>query len=418
MTQVSNNPAIPAPAVLWWVTDQLPYPPRNGVTLPSFHHARALGAHHQVRLVLLVDVANPPSPADLDENERVFGPVVCIPIRRRPKWRRLLDELRGAEMFQHGYEAAGAAPSVPLKSGDRLLVTPMSAVAKLRGSAALDPSAASISLALVNDCTAGEYHYRLQERAGDMRHALKGALDRWRSRGIGAIEQRLLSRYTHVLLQTERDAQIFGDLVSAKLVERVRITPNGVNDALFSQPRGEGRVIVFMAELSGEYGPIARWLVADVWPRLSAGPWQLLVVGKGASPELKQLLDGTPGVRHESFVPRLESVYEDAAIAISPVFKGFGLINKTLEAMAAGVPVVGGLAAFNGIDGFVPGRHGIVCGKADAREFADALGQLMADDAQRHSIGSAGRELVSKGFRWQAASAGIERLLTAGQGAT
>jgi polysaccharide biosynthesis protein PslH len=195
------------------------------------------------------------------------------------------------------------------------------------------------------------------------------------------------------------------------LAERARLAPNGVNEALLQLQQSECHDVVFMGELSGEYGPIAQWLVAEVWPLLPQDGYRLRVVGKGASPALKALLNATPGVCHESFVPRLESVYEHAAIAISPVFKGFGLINKTLEPMASGIAVVGGQAAFNGIEGFEDGRHGVVCPRADARAFAQVLAPLMQDRQRQLAIGAAGRALVAGRFRWGESSATIASLL-------
>lgn len=409
-----STSATPTPldGTLWWVTDQLPYPPRNGVTLPAYHHAVALATRQPLKLVLLVDERHPPDPAALQANEERFGAILQVPLRRQGRLHRLVAELVGREMFQHGYVAAATGmPRLEVTAQDRLLVTPASAVAKLRGSGLVDLARFAASIALVNDCTAGEYYYRLQERAGNWRHRLKGRIDRLRSPGIGRIEHALLKPYTHTVLQTPKDREILARLVDTRLAERARLAPNGVNEALFAlQPSGR-QDIVFMAELSGEYGPIAEWLVTQVWPLLPREGYRLRIVGKGASAALLAQLSSTPGVVHETFVPRLESVYEHAAIAISPVFKGFGLINKTLEAMASAVPVVGGEAAFNGIAGFVPGRHGLVCARADAQLFARELATLMRDRALQAELGHAGRALVSGGFRWAASSATIADLL-------
>lgn len=397
---------------LWWVTDQFPYPPRNGVTLPSYHHALAMKALQRLQLVLLVDEHVQLDEGDLQANRNIFGDIVVVRLRRRSRFQRIASELLGAEMFQHGYCMAPEAPiSIAFEPTDRLVVTPASAVAKLRGTGLAQPEQFVASVALVNDCTAGEYYFRLQERAGNWRHWFKGRLDRIRSRGIGRIERRLLEPYSHAVLQTNKDLEILSGLVDARLASKARRAPNGVNEALFALQRRDGRDIVFMAELSGEYGPIAEWLIKDVWPRVPRDGYRLRIVGKGASPALKALMDGAAGVVHESFVARIESVYEHAAIVISPVFKGFGLINKTLEAMASGIAVVGGRAAFNGIEGFEDGRHGVVCPKADAATFAGALAPLMKDPQRQAQLGEAARQLVSGRFRWSESSAVIASLL-------
>ena len=395
---------------VWLVTDQLPHPPRNGVTLPAFRYAQALAERQALRLVLIVEEGLPPDELALRANEALFGPISQLMVRRRSKPRRLLDEMRGIEMYQHGF-APSSALSEPLmiSADDALLATPISAVAKLR---ALGIAVPRIAAALVNDCTAGEYFYRLQERSGNWRSRLKGSLDRWRSRRIGGIEARLLAPYAHVLLQTPRDREIFASLVGELAARRVELVPNGVDETLYALPeRAPGRDVIFMAELSGEYGPIAHWLVGEVWPKVQRRGHRLRIVGRGASDELRQSMGSAPDLVYEDYVAELTDVYRDACVAISPVFKGFGMINKTLDAMAAGTAVLGGAAAFNGIAGFVPGVHGRVCQRPDAEEFVRALDEMLGDPPACERLGRAGRELIGRSHRWAASSSRVALLL-------
>lgn len=391
---------------LWFITDQLPYPPRNGVTLPAYRHALALGKQFPLRLVLIVEDGKAPEEPALRANEQLFGPIKQLLVRRRSKYRRLLEEVRRHEMYQHGFEAASRCTAAHgFADEDRVLVTPISAVAKLR---ALGIDVPMHSVALVNDCTAGEYYYRLLERESDWRGRLKGLLDRWRSRGIGRIEEALLEPYERVLLQTPRDQQIFAELVGVEPSRRVELVPNGVDESLFVlPPRPAGLDVIFMAELSGEYGPIAHWLISEVWPRVQRRGHRLRVIGRGAGEGLRQAMRQTPDLIHEDYVPDLAAVYRDACVAISPVFKGFGRINKTLDAMAAGTAVLGGLAAFNSVEGFVPGVHGRVCLRPQAHEFVAALDELLADPAMCERLGLAGRALIEHSHRWASSSGRI-----------
>lgn len=396
---------------LWFVSDQLPYPPRNGVTLPAYRHARALCEQYALRLVLIVEDQARPDESVLRANEALFGPIAQLVVRRRHRLARLIDELRGLEMYQHGFEPAATdgAVSLPIAADDALLVTPVSAVAKLR---ALRVPVPTCSAALVNDCTAGEYFYRLQERAGNWRSRLKALLDRWRSHRIGRIEGRLLAPYGRVILQTPRDKQIFASLVGVEAARRVELVPNGVDESLYALPdRAIGKDVVFMAELSGEYGPIANWLVRDVWPQVQRRGHRLRIVGRGASEELRQSMRCAPDLLYEEYVPELTMVYREACLAISPVFKGFGMINKTLDAMAAGVAVLGGAAAFNGIDGFVPGTHGRICERPDAKDFVRALDDMLGDPQACTQLGRAGRELIGGAHRWATSSSRLAQAL-------
>lgn len=400
--------------LLWCVTDQLPFPPRNGITLPVFHYLEGLRGSHELRLILLHAADQPPQATELERNVQRFGPVVCVPLRRAPKWRRLLDEVRCREMFQHGWLTdRPSQPLAALAAPQALLVSPMSAVAKWRACAALPAQAGLVRLAAVNDCTTAEYYFRGQTQVGGGSQRLKGWLDRLRSHWIGRIERTLLAPYQTVLLQTERDRTLMAELVGPQTAAKVVLAPNGVAESCLSVQPIASHKLVFVGELSGEYAGIARWLVQDVWPALAVGQPQaaLVLVGKGASVELRQLMAATPGVIHLDFVADLNDVYRDAMLAISPVFKGFGLINKTLEAMACGLPVVGGMAAFNGIAGFEPGRHGVVCQQRTTAEFVKALRQLMADPERRAQTGAAARALIAGQFKWATTQALLRRQL-------
>jgi len=382
-------------------TDQLPYPPRNGITLPLFHHLEQLRGSFALRLWLLEDAAAPVDAQALRDNEARYGAITRVALRRRGFARRVADELRGAEMLQHGWEA----PALPaLACSGALLVSPMSAVAKWRAlrrrHAGLQPSA---SVALVNDCTAAEYRWRQRSAAPGWRAQAKARLDGWRAAGIGRIEAALLAEHGHVLLQTEADREAMRALAGEATARRCLLAPNGVREELFAlQPATASQQVLFVAELSGEYGPLVEWLCREAWPRVHAAQpaARLQLIGRGATAALRERMATTAGVAHQDFAPDLAAAYATSAVVWSPVFKGFGLINKTLEAMAAALPVVGGRAAYNGIAGFEPGRQGLVLERLDAAALAEATLALLAEPARRGAIGGAARELVRGAFSW------------------
>ncbi len=390
--------------VLWVVTDQLPFPARNGITLPVFNYLRLLSPFYSLRLVLLCNSAEPLASDALQQNEALFGEIIQVPLRRWPTWRRALSELGGREMYQHGWSPTSRALEAAALRGapDAVLVSPMSAVAKWRACGGLVLSGGKPTGAAVNDCTAAEYYFRGQSQIGGGRQKAKGLVDRLRSHRIARIEGKLLMPYQVVYLQTPRDRDLMEALVSKGVAKKVVVAPNGVNPAFLSLQRKPGHTLVFVGEMSGEYGDIVRWLLKDVWPRvMDCHPQlRLQIVGRGASAELAALMVAAERVSSIEYVQDLADVYRHAMIAICPVFKGFGLINKTIEAMACGVPVVGGAAAFNGIPGFLPGVHGAVCGPRTTHHFVEALRGLIVDGDRRESIATKGRTLIEEGFDW------------------
>ena len=167
--------------------------------------------------------------------------------------------------------------------------------------------------------------------------------------------------------------------------------------------------MLFVADLGGEYVPTAHWLVERVWPlvRQAVPAARLHVVGRNAPAPLLQALATADGVVHQPYADDLLPCYAGAAVVWSPVFKGFGLINKTLEAMAAARAVVGGTAAFNGIQGFAAGTHACVVSQDDAAAMAAATVVLLRDPAAAQATGLAARSLVVTSFDWERAAQAV-----------
>jgi glycosyltransferase involved in cell wall biosynthesis len=394
------------------VADQLPYPPRNGATLPLCHYLVQLARTHEVRLALLLDDDERVDAEQRDENERRFGPLLLARCTRRGPLARAADELSGRGMFQHGWVAADTRDFDELAASDAgwctapVLVSPISALARWRAvRTALPRWRPRRTVVAVHDCTAAEYRWR-------WRSPQRGALGRakawshWlRAPLVARAEAILLADADAVLVQTEADRAAMRQLVGADTAARTQLAPNGVRADLFDvegSPGADARVL-FVAELSGEYAPIAAWLCRSVWPRVRAGhsAATLTIVGRGADAAMKQLFSATEGLTHIEFAADLAPLYERSAVVWSPLWKGFGLINKTLEAMAAARPVVGGLAAFNGIAGFADGVQGVGLVRPDAGAMAAATLELLREPARAQALSTAARELVRDGFRWE-----------------
>ena len=151
--------------------------------------------------------------------------------------------------------------------------------------------------------------------------------------------------------------------------------------------------------------------VAHLYPRKQVGSLlramtllkaraKLRVVGTG--PELAALRDlaGELGLRGRAellgHVPfeRLAAEYRGADVFCLPSLQeGFGIVF--LEAMAAGLPVVGCRAA--AIPEVVPdGECGILVPPGDVNALASALERLLGDETERRRLGAAGRRRISR----------------------
>ncbi len=91
--------------------------------------------------------------------------------------------------------------------------------------------------------------------------------------------------------------------------------------------------------------------------------------------------------------------------------EGLGIVY--LEANACGLPVVGGDSG-GAPDAVIEGETGYVVDGRSVTAAADRVGALLADEALRRRMGAAGREWVSREWRWPTLAARLSALLRAG----
>jgi glycosyltransferase involved in cell wall biosynthesis len=223
-----------------------------------------------------------------------------------------------------------------------------------------------------------------------------------RSWGISRIEAKMLGIYDLILLQTDVDKKWIDKISSGKLARKTMAVSNGVNDDLFDLPiMTDGKDMLFLGILSNGYGKSLEWLMNNVWPKLQKAykDTRLYVVGRGASYRLRMRMAEDSHITYREYIPNICDIFKDKIIMLSPVFKGYGLINKVVESMAAGVSVIGTADSFNGMPYFTNGRHGIVANDVDS--FIEETSKLLANPIKRRAIAHSARALVRENFSWE-----------------
>jgi glycosyltransferase involved in cell wall biosynthesis len=137
------------------------------------------------------------------------------------------------------------------------------------------------------------------------------------------------------------------------------------------------------------------------------GPGYSLHVIAGARPEYylefyrgRVSVDLTlPGIEVEGFVPDVRAAYRRAEILLAPLTASAGTNIKVLEAMAMGKAVVGTPAGVSGLD--LKSGHDVAIANS-AAAFAEAVGRLSENPAQRAAIERNARMTAVARFDWQA----------------
>ncbi|MDZ8087853.1 MAG: glycosyltransferase family 4 protein [Nostoc sp. DedQUE12b] len=124
-------------------------------------------------------------------------------------------------------------------------------------------------------------------------------------------------------------------------------------------------------------------------------------------------LDKKPGINVLGRVPSMAEYLHQATICVVPMRTGFGIKNKTLEAMAAGIPVV---ASDRGLEGLAvdAASHSLRALRANkAAEYITAISQLFDRPHLRSELSHNGRQLVETEFTWDIAGKSYEQVCLA-----
>ncbi len=153
------------------------------------------------------------------------------------------------------------------------------------------------------------------------------------------------------------------------------------------------------------------WFLDAVWPliRAEVPTARLYIVGNSPSAELQIRADG----EHcfvTGFVDDLSSWYRAATVFISPLKVAGGLLQKMVDAMALGVPIVATSVCNHGI-GATPGEHLMLADTAE--DFAAAVLTLLNDPQACARLGVAGQQFIRARYDTEAAIARWEAALTA-----
>jgi glycosyltransferase involved in cell wall biosynthesis len=179
------------------------------------------------------------------------------------------------------------------------------------------------------------------------------------------------------------------------------LAANGAHpSAWVSNARFEAATVLFPAHLG--YPPnvdAVELLLAEIWPKLrkrKAGA-KLILAGRDPSDGVKAAVAASPGVELCANPKSMDKLVRRASVTVVPLRFGSGTRCKILESMAWGLPVVSTTLGAEGIDA-IDGEHLLI--RDDPNEFAEAIAQLMSDEALWRKLRIGGRELVRERYSW------------------
>ncbi len=225
-------------------------------------------------------------------------------------------------------------------------------------------------------------------------------------------EQRSAQKFSKIVVTTDEDQhqmQAFcpdGD---------VTVIPNGVDLAEFSYRNADpgGHHLVFCGGMDYFVNIDAACLLGqEILPRIQKNypDTTLTLVGSKPAPEVLALAE-RPGITVTGRVPSMTDYLHKATVCVVPLRTGFGMKIKTLEAMAAGVPIVG---SDRGLEGLVVDNPDVPLRALRANqidEYVEAITQLFENPELREKLSQNARSLIEENYTWERASQLYEEVI-------
>jgi glycosyltransferase involved in cell wall biosynthesis len=142
----------------------------------------------------------------------------------------------------------------------------------------------------------------------------------------------------------------------------------------------------------------ARFFAMEILPAIqkSFPESKFIIAGAEPSPSILKL-SSLPNIKVLGYVDDLNYELNRSQIFVAPLRFAAGVQNKALEAMAAGIPVIGTKIVNEGI-GAKEDEEIIIADTPD--EYIKQISKLFIDEALRRKIGLAGKNFVLNKFSW------------------
>jgi len=386
---------------LLWASHFIPYPPKSGKHLRSYHLLRGVAARHDVDLVAFVEeswlrIFYPSREAGLGDCARELGQMcrsvsfLTIDRLQRPggKWRTALEGLVGTSSYTirclQSRDARQTFAEIAARESYSLVHFDTIGLAPFRTLFAATPA------------TLGHHNiesHMLLRRASSERHPLKRLYFLQEGRRVQRYEAEVAVRFAAHITCSDLDNERLRAI--APHANAITIA-NGVDIEYFQAARRESVApsIIFVGSLNWYPNVDAiLFLLREIWPlaKVAVPNLRLDIVGSAPPPNIVELAKSLEDVTVHGFVDDVRPLMNAATLYVCPIRDGGGTKLKILDAFAMQQCVIAHPIACEGID-VVPGRHVQFAESAEA--FAQSIVRLLQQANERQEMGRAARQLV------------------------
>jgi len=391
-----------------FVANEIPYPPNNGVRIPIYNAMRLMHElGHDIALAVLTEETD-----NLENRLNVVGRM-CSPgmtfCMRLPARNKIAVQL--AALLCNRLYFVERFRCKQFKNS----------LLKLRQK--FKPDVIHFDL-----ITMAQYRHSVPNTIGTVASindsyalTLKNSLDSGSYRGLEFLyrvfqfaqtkkyEKKTYPHFNSTHLMSKIDADYL-TAINPKI--KCEVIPNGAEPSLFDVPTfGEGKIdVIFVAKLVGENLLNLEKFILRTWKKVNkqCPSINFLIVGEVGREalDIKKRFHGMNNVFFKGYAVNLADAYKESGIAVVPINKNCGIINKAVEAMAAGHAVVGFEKSFSGIVEASPKVHFWTA--TSFEEMANVIITLVQNDRLRSATQLAAHQLAMQHYSWNSRARSYE----------
>jgi len=391
-----------------------PYPPTKGrKQLRTFHFLQYLASRHQI--TLLTQRSQEVTDEEIEVLQKQVAELVIFTRETIPEALGLINKAKRLGSFIQ----QGTPPEVLDTYSEEMAIWVKNAIALEQFEVIacedsvdeiyIDPQwCKKLGVVLnLHSSAYGTYKQQLATRDSDneLKDQIKLGLQK-------RYEQSYLQKFTEIVTVTRPDRRIIKELQPES---EITVIANGVDLTQFPRriTNQGGQRIVFVGNMDQPVNiDAARFLALEIFPEIRQRYPEAALELVGAKPVTSVLeLHGLPGVKVTGKVNCVVEYLHWATVCVIPIRRGFGLKNRTLEAMAAGVPVVASdraLSEFE-VDGTTVSLRAMRANTLE--EYVYAIGRLFSEPKLREKLSQNGRSLVEKEYTWEKVGQKYEQVL-------
>jgi sugar transferase (PEP-CTERM/EpsH1 system associated) len=393
---------LPDPMTVLFLTPRIPYPPYRGDKLKIWNLLRVLSRHHDIVLLTFIQSK---------EEERFVQQLraVCreVQVVYLPRWKSMLScfvALFRPIPFQVAYYRSPRMRKILQETLGRVY-----------------PQLVHTHLIRMAQYTA---HYSSIPRVLDVTDAVSLYLKRFLVKERNPLKkvglfvehcrvkhyERIVRKFDCTLVCSEVDRTV---LRQAGEAARIELLYNGVDLDIFSENGTvayERHSVIYTGNMT--YYPnkdgaiyLARKIFPLVQKKISDA--KLYIVGQDPPKKVKSL--ESTHIVVTGFVPDIHDYYLRSAVAVSPIRFGAGTLNKILEPLALGVPVVSTSVGFEGLQ-LRQGEDILVAD--NPRAFAEAIIAVLTDQSLRKKLSDNGKRAIRNLYSWDNIGQELEAIYT------